>query len=89
MVEADEEARAARHIIAVDQVGGEDADEDKELLAGEAHDGQRNLNQRYELAVFPPPHPCHLCPMLLQLPVWQCATKAYYHCRCVANLHCK
>ena len=84
MVEANEKAGAAGHIVTEDEVGGQHADEDEELLAGQAHDGQRDLHQRYQLAMFPPLHSRHLRPVLLQLPAIQCATRLTTTATCVA-----
>ena len=68
VVEADEEARWARDVVAEQQVGGEHADEDEELLAAQPHDGQRDLHQRDELAVLRAAHAPQLRPVLAQLP---------------------
>ena len=57
MVERNGEARGRRQAQAEQYVGGQRGDGNKEALAGEAHDGERGLDQRDERRVLRAGHP--------------------------------
>lgn len=67
MVDPNQQASRGWHLITEQQVSGKHADENEEFLAGEAHNGQSDLHQRYQLHVLVVLHLLNLLVVLPQL----------------------